>query len=163
MTWYKIAKNEPITVSDDTLIDSLNELMKHVNVDRSYDIPYVAGYSTNDKSIFIDRDLPKTYKDSQGKEHSVDPFLVMHEATEKAMLDMWNMPYKLAHQISLRAEEASIRAARLEWKEYDDFMQKWISIIGDKKPSRVPPNLDLTPYLDENDDELIKIMKQVMK
>ena len=85
----------------------------------NYDIVFVAGYSTNGNTIYIDRDLPVAYKDSSGNGHAVDPFLVMHEATEKAMLVMWDMPYKLAHQISLRAEEASIRAAGLDWGEYD--------------------------------------------
>jgi hypothetical protein len=41
-------------------------------------------------------------------------------------------------------------------------MQQWIKLADSDKVTRVPANLDLTPYLDENDNELIKVMQREM-
>jgi hypothetical protein len=34
--------------------------------------------------------------------------------------------------------------------------------VDSDKVTRVPGNLDLTPYLDENDHDLIKVMQRAM-
>ena len=48
------------------------------------------------------------------------------------------------------------RACGIEWHDYDQFMQQWIKRADSAKLSKVPADLDLTPYLDENDKELIR-------
>lgn len=149
-------------VSSKMLIKSIEEILKRVRLDRNHDIPYLAGYSVDRSTIYIDRHLQKVYQDHGGRHHEVDRFLILHEATEKAMIDTWNLHYQHAHQIALRAEEAAVRAAGLEWREYDDFMQQWIKLADSEKITKVPANLDLTPYLDEEDTELIKIMQRAM-
>jgi hypothetical protein len=149
-------------VSGAMLNAALTELVKHVNLDREHDIPYLAGYNVDHSKIYIDRHLARTYKDHQGHSHEVDKFLIIHEATEKAMIDNWHLHYQHAHQIALRAEEAAVRAAGLEWREYDGFMQQWIKKADSEKITAVPLTLDLTPYLDENDHELIKVMQRAM-
>ena len=58
---------------------------------------------------------------------------------------------------------AAVRAAGIEWRDYDHFMQQWIKTADSSKLTRVPANLDLAPYLDENDGELIKVMQRAMK
>jgi hypothetical protein len=150
-------------VNADMLCKSVSEILSRVHLDRDHDIPYLAGYSVDRKKIYIDRHLQKCYKDKSGKIHDVDRFLILHEATEKAMIDSWGLHYQHAHQIALRAEEAAVRAAGLEWREYDQFMQQWIKTADSDKLSKVPIDLDLTPYLDENDGELIKVMQRAMK
>jgi hypothetical protein len=150
-------------VSGKMLTASVDEILTRIHLDRDHDIPYLAGYSVDRKKIFIDRHLEKCYTDRNGKTHDVDKFLILHEATEKAMIDTWGLHYQHAHQIALRAEEAAVRAAGLDWREYDRFMQQWIKTADSNKLTKVPANLDLTPYLDENDGELIKVMQRAMK
>ncbi len=153
---------------DDTLVSgamlnkALSELMKKVHLDRNHDVPYLAGYSVDRSKIYIDRHLQRTYQDHLGHHHEVDKFLIIHEATEKALIDAWNLHYQYAHQIALRAEEAAVRTAGLMWREYDAFMKQWIKRADSEKITQVPANLDLTPYLDENDIELIKVMQRAM-
>jgi hypothetical protein len=149
-------------VSGAMLNKALAELVGRVHLDRDHDIPYLAGYSVDRSRIYIDRHLQRTYQDRLGHHHEVDKFLIIHEATEKAMIDTWHLHYQHAHQIALRAEEAAVRAAGLEWREYDRFMQQWIKRADSEKISAVPSDLDLTPYLDENDLELIKTMQRAM-
>jgi hypothetical protein len=154
--------------SNDTLVNAVmlnhavSEILKRVKLDCDHDIPYLAGYSVDRSKIYIDRHLQKKFTDHLGHSHEVDKFLILHEATEKAMIDCWNLRYQHAHQIALRAEEAAVRAAGIEWRDYDRFMQQWIKTADSGKLTKVPANLDLTPYLDEDDGELIKVMQRAM-
>ncbi len=149
-------------VSTKMLCDAVDAILKKVHLDRDHDIPYLAGYNVDRSKIYIDRHLEKHFVDHHGKRHDVDAFLILHEATEKAMIDCWGLHYQHAHQIALRAEEAAVRAAGIEWRDYDRFMQQWIKRADSGKLTKVPLHLDLTPYLDENDGELIKVMQRAM-
>jgi len=154
-------KNDTL-VSGEMLCHAVAEILKRVHLDRDHDIPYLAGYSVDRTIIYIDRHLEKHFQDHTGRHHDVDRFLILHEATEKAMIDSWGLHYQHAHQIALRAEEAAVRAAGIEWRDYDRFMQQWIKTADSNKVTKVPAQLDLTPYLDENDGELIKAMQRAM-
>jgi hypothetical protein len=154
--------------TNDTLVNSamlcksVDEVLKRTRLDCDHDIPYLAGYSVDRSKIYIDRHLEKTFVDRLGHRHQVDRFLILHEAAEKAMIDTWGLHYQHAHQIALRAEEAAVRAAGIEWRDYDNFMQKWIKRADSGKVTKVPRDLDLTPYIDENDGELLKVMQKAM-
>jgi hypothetical protein len=149
-------------VYSDVLCEAVGDILKRVHLDCEHDIPYLAGYNLDRSKIYIDRHLGKRFTDHRGHEHHVDRFLVLHEAIEKAMIDCWGLCYQHAHQIALRAEEAAVRAAGIEWRDYDHFMQQWIKTADSNKLTKVPADLDLTPYRDEKDDELIKVMKRAM-
>ena len=135
--------------------------MKRVRVDRRWDIPYLAGYSRAGRTIFIDRNLPKTFS-YKGRRIRIDPFLVLHEAVEIAMLDKLDIRYDHAHQIALLAERSAVEAAGVEWEPYHEFMLKHIRRVAEKRVTRVPRNLNLTPYLDEEDLSLLHDMLPLM-
>ncbi len=153
---------------DDTLVSAsmLNEavgrILSKTKLDRAWDIPYLAGYSRDFKTIYIDRHLPKTLE-TGGKRYSVDPFLILHESVEKSLIDEIHLVYQHAHQIALRAEEAAVRASGISWKEYDRFMQKHIKSAGHENLKRIPPDLDIKPYHDEEDTALLKKMQDVIR
>jgi len=137
---------------------ALDAILRRVKkLDRSHDIPYLAGYSRDGKTIFIDRHLPRTFK-FRGREIAVDRYLILHEEVEKTLIDQLGLHYLHAHQIATRAEQAAVRADRIEWRDYDRFMQKYVKRIGDERLTKVPDDLDLKPYRDEHDFDLIKRM-----
>ncbi|HKO06557.1 MAG TPA: hypothetical protein VJ487_02500 [Alphaproteobacteria bacterium] len=137
---------------------ALDAILRRVKkLDRSHDIPYLAGYSRDGKTIFIDRHLPRTFK-FRGREIAVDRYLILHEEVEKTLIDQLGLHYLHAHQIATRAEQAAVRADRIEWHDYDRFMQKYVKRIGDERLTKVPDDLDLKPYRDEHDFDLIKRM-----
>ncbi len=137
---------------------ALDAIVRRVGkLDREHDIPYVAGYSRDGKTIYIDRHLPNTFK-YRGRDVDVDRFLILHEEVEKTLIDQLNLHYLHAHQIASRAEQAAVRAAGVSWRAYDAFMQKYVKRIGDERLSRVPKDLDLKPYRDEHDAELLDRM-----
>ncbi|HEY3243079.1 MAG TPA: hypothetical protein VGM03_06980 [Phycisphaerae bacterium] len=138
------------------------EILKCVRLDRTYDIPYLAGYSRNGRTIYIDRHLPRTLTHFWRRVR-VDPFLILHEAIEKALLGRLGLHYQHAHQIALRAEQAAVKASGISWRAYDRFMQQHIKHAADERLTRVPADLEIKPYTDERDYQLLKRMQRAMR
>lgn len=131
-------------------------------LDRSHDIPYLAGYSRDGKTLYIDRHLPRSFR-YRGRDVEVDRYLILHEEVEKTLIDQLGLHYLHAHQIATRAEEAAVHAERVAWRAYDRFMQKYVKSIGDERLQKIPANLDLKPYRDEHDYELLQRMERTLK
>src|SRR3954464_8514469 len=131
-------------------------------IDRNHDIPYVAGYSKDGKTIYIDRHIPKIMK-YEGREIDTDRYLILHEEVEKTLIDQLNLHYLHAHQIASRAEQAAVRAAGIRWRDYDCFMQENVKAIGDERLKKGPADLALKPYRDEHDYELVQRMLDCIK
>ena len=134
---------------------ALDAVVRQVKkLDRRHDIPYLAGYSRNGKTIYIDRELPKSFL-FRGRRIKVDRFLILHEAVEKTLMDHLGLRYLDAHQIATRAEQAAVRASGVSWHAYDKFMQKFVKSSGNESLTNVPRDLDLKPYREERDDALL--------
>ena len=140
---------------------AIDAILRRVVLDRSHDIPYLAGYSLSGKTIYIDRHLPTSFKLGD-RIIQTDRYLILHEAVEKTLLDQLHLHYQHAHQIALRAEEAAVRADGIQWRAYDRAMKKYIKQIGDEKLVHLPADLDRKPYRDEHDRELISRMDASM-
>jgi len=142
---------------------AVESILKRIRLNRQHDIPYLAGYSISGKIIYIDRHMPESFVNKAGRTIKTDRFLILHEAVEKTLIEQLGLRYQLAHQIALRTEQAAVRADRISWKEYDQFTQKYIKELGSEKLSKVPEDLDLKPYQDEHDAELIQRMNQSLR
>ena len=141
---------------------ALDAIVRRVkNLDREHDIPYLAGYSRDGKTIYIDRHMPKSFR-FRGRVIETDRFLILHEEVEKTLIDQLNLHYLHAHQIATRAEQAAVRAAGVNWRDYDRFMQKYVKKLGDERLTRVPADLDEKPYRDEHDYDLLRRMEAAM-
>ncbi|GAB2567377.1 hypothetical protein ISP15_09015 [Dyella jejuensis] len=139
---------------------ALDAILRRVKkLDREHDIPYLAGYSQDGKTIYIDRHLPRSFT-FRGRTIDVDRFLILHEEVEKTLIDQLGLHYLHAHQIATRAEEAAVHAQRITWQAYDRFMQKYVKTIGDERLCKVPADLDLKPYRDYHDYDLLRQMEQ---
>jgi hypothetical protein len=142
---------------------ALDAVMRRVkNFDRKHDIPYLAGYSQDGKTIYIDRHMPPSFK-FRGRTIETDRFLVLHEEVEKTLIDQLGLHYLHAHQIATRAEQAAVRAAGVSWRAYDRFMQKNVKRAGDERLSKVPADLDTKPYRDEHDLDLLRRMEAAVE
>ena len=145
-------------VSDEALLDVVAALARRVGkIDRGYDIPYLAGYSKDGHTVYIDRHMPKSFV-CRGRRIPTDRFLATHEIVEKALLDQLRLHYLHAHQIALRCEQAAVRAAGVAWRDYDRFTKANEKEIVSERLLRVPRGLDLTPYQDEDDFALLRAM-----
>ena len=145
-------------VSNLMLDRALDAIVRRVKkLDRRHDIPYLAGYSEDGQTIYIDRHMPRSFK-FRGRTVDIDRFLILHEEVEKTLIDQLGLHYLHAHQIATRAEQAAVRAAGISWHDYDRFMQQYVKRIGDERLTKVPDDLDTKPYRDEHDDDLLRRM-----
>jgi hypothetical protein len=137
-------------------LDAIERRLK--KIDRDHDVPYLAGYSQDGKTVYIDRHLPPVFR-YKGRDIEVGRYLILHEEVEKTLIDQLGLHYLHAHQIATRAEQAAVRAEKIGWRDYDRFMQKYVKEIGDERLTKVPADLDLKPYRDEHDFDLMKRMQ----
>ena len=64
-------------VSDAVALDLMAALNRRpAKVSRAFDVPYVAGYSQDGRTIFIDRHMPRSFR-YRGKVVETDRFLVL--------------------------------------------------------------------------------------
>lgn len=138
---------------------ALDAILRRIRIDYRHDIPYLAGYSLDHSTVYIDRHLPRFFV-TRGRKVAVARYLVLHEEVEKTLIDQLQLHYLHAHQIATRAEQAAVRADQVSWREYDRFMQKYVKRIGDERLKKVPADLDFKPYRDEHDHELIHRMQK---
>jgi hypothetical protein len=127
-------------------------------ISRDFDIPYVAGYSKDGTTIYIDRDLPDTLPNGR----PVIPHIIVHEKTEKTVEDIFKVKYQEAHRVAIAAEHKSVESAGISWSEYSRFIDKYVKLDKDKKLVKVPHDLDLKPYVDERDNRLLFRLRQKM-
>jgi hypothetical protein len=131
-------------------------LDKEINTD--YDIPYVAGYSTDGKTIYIDRHLPL-------KMGNIDivPYLLMHEMIEKALIDLYKLHYQEAHKIASVLEKNMVEEHKINFARYKKFFIPYIKKIGNARLTKIPKDLDLTPYMDNQNFKQLQNLKKAMK
>jgi hypothetical protein len=144
----------------DRALDAIMRRVKHF--DRKHDIPYLAGYSVDGKTIYIDRHMPKSFR-FRGRTIETDRFLVLHEEVEKTLIDQLGLHYLHAHQIATRAEQSAVRAAGISWRAYDRFMQKYVKRDSQERLTKVPTDLDTKPYREEHDLDLLRRMMAAME
>lgn len=110
------------------------------------DIPFVAGYSTDARVVYIDRSVPaeKLFK---GVRVPVAQLLNLHERVEKAVLDEFGSSYPHAHQIALRVEKLAADAIGAPWPAYNAYWTVVANAMESKPIKQVPRDLDMTPYL----------------
>lgn len=149
-------------ISTKILDQAIDAIKNSIIVSREFHVPYVAGYSVNGRTIYIDKHFPKGFKLKNGKFVNTDKYLILHEIIEKLILDRFKVPYQFAHQMALRIEQDAVEADDIPWEHYNKFMMIYVKKISEITPTMVPKDLDLTPYKDEDDYQTLeKILNAV--
>ena len=123
-------------------------------IDHEHDIPYLAGYSKDGKTIFIDRHLPRKLKVA-GHDVETEPFLMIHECLEKALISFFKMRYQEAHAFATLAEHRAVAKAGIRPPLWEGALKPYIKADEHEKLVKVPPDLDRTPYADSHDRKLL--------
>lgn len=147
-----------------------------------WDIPYLAGYSKDGRTIYIDRDMPAAFV-FDGRAIETRRFLGLHEDVEKALIDALHEAddfdrrvlldclrmksprdqiYFHCHGVATCAELYAVHEAGVNLKAYNKFMRHQVKRAEDERIRRVPRNLDMTPYqgTDAQDRRLRAAMKR---
>ena len=123
-------------------------------VDKTYDLPFLSGHSKNGRTIYIDRHFPSQLTIG-GYDIPAESFLITHELIEKSLIDGIGCDYHTAHEFATVAEYVRARAAGITPEQYDDAVRQFVKAYEIERLVRIPPDLDLAPYNDEQDEPVL--------
>jgi hypothetical protein len=109
-----------------------------------------------------DRHFPATIKIG-GKVVNVLPFLLTHEHTEKALIDVLGYRYHAAHEIATELEHQRVRNAGYLPKDYEAAIRPYLKANETEKLTKLPPDLDVTPYVETDDTATLTRIRAVMR
>jgi len=132
----------------------LKRIAQPVKIVTKFDVPYLAGYSKNGKTIYVDKDV-KTKWRYRGKIIDVSDFLVVHEVVEKAIIVILKEPYQRAHHIAEYVEALACRQHGVNWWAYSKYLKPQIKNAYHQKIQFLPPDLDIEPYEDEHEQQIL--------
>jgi hypothetical protein len=142
------------------------QLHRYRSLDREHDLPYLAGYSRDGSTIYIDRHLPEELEyelDGRKRPFRPDRFLEIHEGWEKTLIDRLGYTYDGAHRVATGAERRAVLAAGLDWSAYSNALKPYIKADEHEHLEKVPADLDMTPYLSPPvDHALVERMQAAM-
>lgn len=142
-------------------------------INTEYNIPFLAGYSKDGRTIYIDKRLPKWFTLKDGRAINVHKYLIVHERTEKHLLEDglffdtqmkefqdWfkkehgrnldldehadGYKYPYAHQLATAKEREAVEDDDIVWDEYQNYMLKMVKKLK-AFDGPVPKDLDLSP------------------
>ncbi len=118
---------------------------------RTYDVPWLAGSSNDNKTVFIDRRVPRTIRVKRANGNGyrmIDPAepLSIHERSEHRAMNA-GKSYEKAHAENGTADErAWVKGKGLDWDHYEEVLDGLLSHIEHEHPKRPPPTLYDKPY-----------------
>ncbi len=150
---------------EDKIKEKSELILKNANINSDLDIPFLSGYSISGETIYFDRHLPK-YVYLKDRKIDLYKYLKVHESVEKATMMLYNFGYESSHRIALHFERKAVEEDDIPWKFYDKITDKYIKTVEGEKITKLPKDLDLTPYEsfhDEKSEKLLQHMKELMK
>lgn len=145
-------------------------------VNTDYEVCYLAGYSEDGNTIYIDRRLPRFFTLKDGRQIDVYKYLIVHERWEKLAEDgkieitrkqrkdflewVWKFSgkpreenggykYPFAHELATGKEREAVEKDGIDWNEYQNYMLQEVKKL--KIFSESPPDLDTKPEKDTHD------------
>ena len=127
------------------------------NLDLSYEIPYLAGYSEDGKTVYIDKRVNLVFELEDGREMNILKYLVVHETTEKHLEDEKSYKYQYAHEKATGVERQAVEADGYPWDEYQKYALGEVKRHKELDESeRLPDDLDEKPEIDTKDFSLLR-------
>jgi hypothetical protein len=152
--------------------DILSYLARPHEIVEDFDIPDLAGYSTNGRRLFVDRHLAQARPDIAGLPYDqwIQALVGVdlkrnrcgHEPAEKAAIDVWGYSYPGAHEdVAEPNEHEMAKAIGLDWARYVPELKPWIKRVEAERIERPPHDLDCHPYYDDPDADDIRILRRL--
>ena len=138
------------------------EIYKLKKVSREFQVPYLAGYSKDRRTLYIDCDSLQGFKD-KGTFVDTDKYLCIHEYVEDSCEDN-GASYNLGHACATLAELGAVADDGVDVDAYNYFMDQEVRKAGARKSyTNLPKNLDLLPYISAPENRsLLKRMGLVL-
>lgn len=129
-------------------------------VSREYQVPLLAGYSRDRKTLYIDCDSASGFFCKLLGEHvETDKYWCIHEYVEDSCENN-GADYLLAHSLATLAELKAVEDDGVDEKEYNRFCDEQVKKAGGRpKYDNLPPDLDTKPYY--QDHESVGLLKRM--
>lgn len=127
----------------------IKDLLPIVTVNTEYEIPYLAGYSFDGKTIYIDKRLPRYFKLKSGNVIDTYTYLVVHEVVEKWYENL-GYKYPYAHERATGFERVYVTNDNIPWNEYQNYMLTMVKKLKTFS-GPLPLDLDTKPEKDTHD------------
>jgi hypothetical protein len=151
-----LAKPKKVDPAEPRALESaVRALRRKVHIDHHHDIPMLGGCATDAQTVYLDRHLPKLWRSGPHLAR-VQPFVMLHECVEFALMGTFGLEYKEAHTIARAAEQVAIASAGLSWKQYERFTKAHQKEVEDERMEKVPADLDLEPYEQEGNAQHLR-------
>ena len=130
--------------------------MRH-KVNRNYHVPYLAGYSKDGRTVYIDKRVPTTIKTKAGDTVDIIKYLTIHESYEKGLEDAEGLKYQAAHAKATAKEREAVEGDGHDWTAYQEAMAGYYEHARTEfTRASVPADLDLEPYRDMKDTAILR-------
>ncbi len=141
----------------------VEKLVKRAKIVTGYDNPYLVGRSTDMRRLYPDNDLPEFIK-AGGKKVDVYATTARHECAEWLLMTEDGLDYLPAHRVATRVERDYVEEKYGNiWKSYCAELDDYIKSAEHEKVRRVPLDLDLRMFEDEDDKAHLRALKKGMK
>lgn len=133
--------------------DVMEKFHRPFELDKTQDMPYVAGYSVDGSRIYLDRHLPPEVEITGGDDWRVtirpEDFLQYHERMEKACIDALGYSYPNAHRVATAFERrrVTMMLGPRAWVPYQRVWAQYAKHDEHEKLRRMPADFDMTPVL----------------
>lgn len=117
-----------------------------MKIDRNFDVPYLAGYSKDGDTIYIDRDMPRKLRVNGVPIFVADLLLEAHEHVEQA-LEAQGLTYKEAHKFATKYEHFVCKKMGVDPMAYEEALRPYEKFALVKRNPQLPPDLDPQPYV----------------
>lgn len=134
-----------------------------LKVVEGYDNPYLVGRSTDMRRMYPDRHFPKTVK-VEGKSVNTRETTAVHEVTEWLLMHDHGLEYEDAHEVANHEERDFVkRRYGVGWKPYCKVLDPYVKRVNYERITKVPSDLDLSPFEDEKDQKHLRELRKRMK
>ena len=136
----------------------------HPQVDDDFDIPYLAGSSSDGKTIYIDRNVPHCMIKDGACAIDIYKYLTLRQVISHDAMADFGLDFKKADDIGVVAQRKSIEQDGVSYDEYAAFITPYLDAsLKIENIHCMPTDLDLTPYKSEGRHDILKKFVQVCK
>jgi hypothetical protein len=141
--------------------NEVSVLIAAVKIDRTKQVPYVAGVSADAKTVYIDKGVPDALSDGETEFYPEVP-LRYHEVSEWYLMTKLGLDYDDAHDLATYEFEQPfvVGVLGLDWEGYQHSFDEYVRADEHEKLDDVPADLFMGPYEDDASADLLASIRR---
>jgi hypothetical protein len=151
---YLLTELQKLHTKRETVTVKLNGKEKTVKVNREFDVPYLAGISNDENTLYIDKDMPEEIEIGN-KTVNYAKYIALHELIEKHLMEQQKLKYGKAHDIAKQYEFNWVKKDDIDVDSYKMAFNGYITKVRHKEDVKAPSDIYEKPYADLNEKHIL--------